>query len=207
MRAALERDRAVEPRRLDRDARRRGEHGLARSAPGRAARRLARDRRRAAAVPAAPAGRRRRRCGAAAAAPAAAAAACCCCCALSCASCRCFSICGMPTKYCQAISTIADSTMARMVFFWSVIEALLRSPVRGSGAPRSVRGAACTRRSARSNSSISRSNGSVKRGAPADQHIVVSRPHARPAATAARSPAAAAARGCARPRCRPSSTR
>src|SRR3977135_3541139 len=36
-----------------------------------------------------------------------------------CASWRC--MCGRPKKYCQTISTIADSTMARRVFFWSVM--------------------------------------------------------------------------------------
>ena len=41
---------------------------------------------------------------------------CCCCCCLSCASWRCFSICGIPMKYCHPSSTIAESTMAMMVF-------------------------------------------------------------------------------------------
>ena len=44
---------------------------------------------------------------------------CFCCWACSC-SCRAFS-CGMPTKYCQPISTSAESTMARMVFLLSFI--------------------------------------------------------------------------------------
>jgi hypothetical protein len=49
----------------------------------------------------------------------------CCCCS---ASWRCFSICGMPMKYCQPISTIADSTMAMMVFFVVHVGAFSRRP-------------------------------------------------------------------------------
>ena len=41
---------------------------------------------------------------------------CCVCCCCGCCS-FCFCICGRPTKICHPISTSADSTMARSVFF------------------------------------------------------------------------------------------
>ena len=80
------------------------------------------------------------------------------------AACCCFSICGMPKKYCQAISTTAESTMARMVFF-----------CRSSGS----RVAACAarmwaRRNAPAKSSDHPLERQFERRLPADQHIIVS---------------------------------
>ena len=193
---AFERDRALHARRLDRDARARGEHGLAGLHLAGRRGRWPRRRRRARL-----AGRRRCRARRACRAPARSARApggccCVCCCCFSCASWRCFSICGMPTKYCQPSSTIAESTMARMVFFWSFIVVL-------SAAAR----AACRARvSAPANSAID----------PLERHVRArragrsGRSHARLAGkrgmSGARSRAGGAAPGCARPHCRPSST-
>ena len=137
--AALERDRAGEPRRLDRDARRGGERGLAGDGlAGDLARHRPASRARAAVGAGSPPGGRLRAglrpagwpgcgcglgCWSAAAAAAAAAAS-----AAPSAACR--------RKYCQPISTIADSTMARIMFFWSFM-----SSVRSALAPPSL--AAC----------------------------------------------------------------
>ena len=179
MRAALERDRAGEARRLDRDARRGRERRLARQRLPAAA---------PAAVPgpAAPAGGCRaagagcgpgRRAAAAAAAPAAAA-----------LLLLLLHLRAGRRRYCQPISTSADSTMARIVFFWSVIIAV---------SPRcAARARAAAPRRNRRRSSLERQR---QRRAPSDQHIVMARRMAGCAPTASRSPAAAAAPGCARP--------
>src|SRR4051794_38303497 len=102
---------------------------------------------------------------------------CCCCCALICASCFCFSICGRPTKYCQAISTSADRTMARMVFFWSVITGVLPCARMWGGGRLHTSGMHAGERAAEIlDQALERQ---MQRRAPADQHIVASRPHRR----------------------------
>ena len=126
---------------------------------------------------------------------------CCCCCALSCACRFCFSICGTPTKYCHTISTSAESTMARIVFFWLSMSDTLSRP-RMWGGRRLVlvlrpANARCV------NASVGRTPRSAAQMAdrtpPAVQsahsRVPVSSP---PDGEAARSPAAAASHGCAR---------
>ena len=66
---------------------------------------------------------------------------------------------------------------------------------------------ACTRRNAPSKSSAIARERQCKRRASADQHIIMSGPHPRHGSRAARFPAGGGARGYARRRCRPSSTR
>ncbi len=183
--AAPERDGAAELRRLDRDARRRCDDGFAGHAPGRGARgRLAGNRRRAGARAGAPG------CACAAAWPArrvagaaGLAAACCCCCCLELR----FLALLLHLRHADEVLP-CDQHQRRqhdgedgvlLIGHCGLCCALPRCGVPARFAPSVSVGAACTRRSARSNSSLIRSNGALKRGAPSDQHVIVSRPHMR----------------------------
>ena len=103
----------------------------------------------------------------------------------------------MPTKNCQPISTIADSTMAMMVFFWSVMWCSWSPPRRAAAM------SARERAFEFDDQPVERR---LQRRAPADQHIVMPGRVKQQRHSAAPLRSAGAARGCARPRCRPFST-
>src|SRR5207253_9363344 len=81
--------------------------------------------------------------------------------------------------YCHAISTCAESAMARMVFFWSVISgALSRASMWGGGRARTSTLASMDAAERAGEILGQPLEWQIESGAPADQHVVISSSHA-----------------------------